>query len=87
MQFLWPSVLPLLLLIPALAAAYIWAQRRRKRYALRYSSVSLVRDALGRGPGIRRHIPPFMFLLGLATLLLALARPYTHHGVARGGRL
>ena len=76
MQFLWPSALPLLLLVPILIASYVLAQRRRQRYVLRYSSVSLVRDALRRGPGLRRHIPPALFVLGLTTLLFALARPF-----------
>ena len=75
MEFLWPSMLWLLLLIPALVAAYILAQRRRQRYALRYASLSLVREAVGRGPGIRRHIPPALFLMGVAVMLVALARP------------
>lgn len=75
MQFLWPWMLSLLLLIPALIAAYIWAQKRRQRYAVRYASLSLVREALGRGPGIRRHIPPALFLLSLTAMLVALARP------------
>lgn len=75
MQFLWPSMLWLLLLIPALVAAYVLAQRRRQRYALRYASLSLVREAVGRGPGIRRHIPPALFLVGVAVMLVALARP------------
>ena len=75
MQFLWPSMLWLLLLIPALVAAYVLAQRRRQRYALRYASLSLVREAVGRGPGIRRHIPPALFLMGVAVMLVALARP------------
>lgn len=75
MQFLWPSMLWLLLLIPALVAAYVLAQRRRQRYALRYASLSLVREAVGRGPGIRRHIPPALFLTGVAVMLVALARP------------
>jgi len=64
-----------LLLIPALVAAYVLAQRRRQRYALRYASLSLVREAVGRGPGIRRHIPPALFLMGVAVMLVALARP------------
>lgn len=75
MDFLWPYMLWLLLLVPVLIAAYIWAQRRRQRYALRYASLSLVKEALGKGPGFRRHIPPILFLLGLAVMIVALARP------------
>jgi Ca-activated chloride channel homolog len=55
--------------------AYILLQRRRKRYALRFGSLSLLKEALGRGPGWRRHIPPALFLLALAVMLVALARP------------
>lgn len=75
MEFLWPFMLWLLLLVPVLIAAYIWAQRRRQRYALRYASLSLVKEALGKGPGFRRHIPPILFLLGLTVMIVALARP------------
>ncbi|MCX6030298.1 MAG: VWA domain-containing protein [Chloroflexi bacterium] len=75
MQFQWPAMLWLLLLVPALVVAYILAQRRRQRYALRYASLSLVKEALGRGPGWRRHAPPALFLLSLIVMLLALARP------------
>jgi len=75
MSFLWPFMLVLLLAVPVLIAVYIFAQRRRQRYALRYASLSLVREALGRGPGIRRHIPPALFLLSLTAMLIGLARP------------
>jgi Ca-activated chloride channel family protein len=75
MQFLWSWILPATIIIPLLIAAYIWAQRRRARFALRYSSLSLVKEAMGKGPGIRRHIPPLLFLLGIAAMLVALARP------------
>jgi Ca-activated chloride channel family protein len=77
MYFLWPLMLWLLLLIPALIVLYVLAQRRRQRYALRYASLSLVKEALGRGPGFRRHIPPALFLSGLTVMIVALARPYT----------
>jgi Ca-activated chloride channel family protein len=75
MSFLWPDLLWGLLLVPVLIAVYVWAQRRRQQYALRYASLSLVREALGRGPGIRRHIPPVLFLLALTTMIVAMARP------------
>ncbi len=73
--FLWPSMLWFLLLIPLLLAAYVWAQRRRRKYAVRYASLSLIKEAIGRGPGIRRHIPPALFLIALAVMIVALARP------------
>jgi Ca-activated chloride channel homolog len=75
MTFLWADALWLLLLIPALVVAYILLQRRRQKYALRYASLSVVKEALGRGPGWRRHIPPIFFLLGLTAMILAIARP------------
>ncbi len=77
MQFLWPYMLWLLLLIPLLVVVYIVAQRRRQRFALRYASLSLVKQALGRGPGIRRHIPAAIFLVALAAMIVGLARPET----------
>ncbi len=75
MSFLWANILWLLFLVPALVAVYILAQRRRQKYVLRYASLSLVREALGRGPGIRRHIPPALFLVGIAVMIVAVARP------------
>jgi Ca-activated chloride channel homolog len=76
-SFLWPTSLFLLVAVPVLLGLYIWSQRRRRRYALRYASLSLVKEALGRGPGIRRHIPPALYLLSVAFMLFALARPIT----------
>ena len=75
MEFQWPGNLALLAVVGALLIAYVIAQRRRNRYALRYSSVKMIRQAVGRGPGIRRHIPAALFLVGFAVLVLALARP------------
>ena len=77
MSFIWIRMLWLLLLVPALVLVYIILQRRRQKYAVRYASLSLVKDALGRGPGFRRHIPPILFLAGLAVMIVALARPAT----------
>lgn len=75
MAFIWPNALYGLVLVPVLIALYVLAQRRRRRYALRYASLTLVRDALGKGPGVRRHIPPALFIVALAAMLFALARP------------
>ena len=51
MTFIWPSALLLLLVVAGLAMLYVLAQRRRNRYALRYANISLVREAIGKGPG------------------------------------
>lgn len=75
MSFIWIEMLWLLFLVPILAGAYFLIQRRRKKYALRYASLSLVKDAMGRGSRIRRHIPPIIFLLSMTIILVALARP------------
>ena len=75
MSFLWPEFLWLLALIPALVGLYVLALRRKKRLAVRYASLSMVRDALGMGQRVRRHIPPLLFLIGLALMIFAIARP------------
>jgi Ca-activated chloride channel family protein len=77
MNFIFPLGLWLTLIVPILIALYIWAQRRRQKYALRYASLSLVKEALGRGPGIRRHVPPALFLASLFFMTVAVARPVT----------
>jgi Ca-activated chloride channel family protein len=75
MNFLWPEFLWLLLALPLLVALYVWLLRRKKNTALRYASLSIVKEALGPGQTIRRHIPPALFLLALAAMLFAAARP------------
>lgn len=74
MDLLWPGTLILLALIPLIIAAYIWALRRR-RLAVRYSSLSLVRAALPGHSRLRQHLPFALFLLALASLIFALSRP------------
>ncbi len=75
MIFLWPEFLWLLLALPLLVLLYVWLMRRKKKTALRYASLSIVKEAMGPSQSIRRHIPPALFLLALAAMLLAAARP------------
>ena len=75
MTFLWPELLWGLLALPVLVALYVWLLRRRKKTALRYANLSLVKEALGRRGAWRRHLPPALLLTGIAALLLAAARP------------
>jgi Ca-activated chloride channel family protein len=75
MSFLWPELLWLTLALPLLLAAYIWVLMRKKKLALKYASLGLVREAMGVGNRIKRHIPPVLFFLALAAMILAIARP------------
>ncbi|KQR50350.1 VWA domain-containing protein [Acidovorax sp. Leaf160] len=75
MVFLWPTFLWLLLVLPVLVLAYLAVLRRRRTAAIHYPALGLVRAALGAGPRWRRHVPPALFLAGLAALLVAGARP------------
>ena len=75
MTFLWPQMLLLLLLVPALAGGYLWLLRRKKKEALRYASVSLVKQAIGPGQTVRRHLPALVLLLSFVAAIFAIARP------------
>ncbi len=77
MTWLWPGFLSLLILIPLLIAIYVWMLRRKRRFTVRFSSLSLVREALPEWSRLRRHLPAALFLIGLASLVLALGRPIT----------
>jgi Ca-activated chloride channel family protein len=75
MTFIWMDMLWLLLLVPLLIGAYIWLLRRRKKAALRYANLAIVKQAMGKGVGWRRHMPPALLLLALTVLIVAVARP------------
>lgn len=75
MTFLWPEMLLLLLIVPAVVAAYFIILRRKKEAALRYASLSMVKEAMSRGQTFRRHIPPLLFLIALIIMIIAIARP------------
>lgn len=75
MNALWPDMLWSLLAIPLLLLLYLWLLRRRRKSTVRFASVALVKQAMGKGPGWRRHVPPLLLLVALTVLLLAAARP------------
>ena len=73
MRFLWPEALWLLLAVPLLPAAYIYALRRSTTAAARFPGLATAaRDGTGR---IFRHLPPVLFLMAIATMIVAIARP------------
>ena len=86
MSFLWPQYLWLLLLAPLLAWLYVALLKRKKR-ALTYASLRLVKEAIGSGARYRRHIPPALFLLAMIIILLAVARPIAMVTLPSEGRM
>lgn len=83
MSFVWPTLLISLVLIPVLLYIYIRMQRRRKALAAKFGALGFVRDASGRGPGTYQHVPPMMFLGGIAILLVSMARPQATISIPR----
>jgi Ca-activated chloride channel family protein len=75
MNFLWPQNLWLMTALPLLVLIYVWLLRRKRKTALRYASLSIVKEAMGAGQTFKRHIPPLLFLFAMAALLVAAARP------------
>ncbi|MFN8187311.1 MAG: VWA domain-containing protein [Gaiellales bacterium] len=75
MSFVWAAALAGLLLVPAALAAYLLVQRRRARYAVRFTNLDLLSNLVEESPRWRRHVPPALFLVALAALVVAVARP------------
>jgi Ca-activated chloride channel family protein len=80
---LYPVFLLGLIAIPLLIAGYVLAQLRRRQYTLRFTNLALLGSVMRRSPGIRRHLPPAMFLLGATVLVSALSVPVLQLEVAR----
>jgi len=74
-SFVWPKMLGLLALLPLLVLLYLWVLKRKRKTTVRLASVNIAKLAAGARPGWRRHVPPLLLLLALATLLLSVARP------------
>ena len=82
MGLLWPAYLLFLTAIPLVVLAYVLVLRRRRRYAVHYSSLSLIKQAMPGGFRWRRHLPFALMVLALVLLILALSRPFANVTVA-----
>jgi Ca-activated chloride channel family protein len=69
-----PLLLLTLLVVPAAVAAYFLAERRRMRYAVRFTNLDVL-AAVVAGRAWRRFVPLALFLLALAALCVGVARP------------
>jgi Ca-activated chloride channel family protein len=75
MSFAQPWRLLALAVVVAAAVAYLVAQARRNRFAVRFTNVELLASVAPRRPGWRRHVPAALFLVALAALVVAWAEP------------
>lgn len=70
-----PLFLLLLLAVPVLVLAYVRHEKRAVRGAAAFASPALLPAVTPRRPRWRRHVPVAFYLLALAALVVALARP------------
>jgi Ca-activated chloride channel family protein len=75
MTFLWPDMLWLLLSAPVLIGTYFFLLRKRRKLAMPFPYLALIKQGLDRRAAIRRHIPPALLLMAISLLIGALARP------------
>jgi Ca-activated chloride channel family protein len=80
-SFAWPLALLSLLVVPLIAGVYWWLLCRRRRQAVRYSSVALLRSVLPRRKRWQRHLPIALLLGSLVALCLAAGRPHVERDV------
>jgi Ca-activated chloride channel family protein len=78
MSFGQPFLLLTLLLVPAAVGGYVLLQRRRARYAVRFTNITVLEQVLGTARPWRRWATNGLLLLALATLCVAVARPRAH---------
>ena len=74
MTFERPLLLLALLAVPLALALYVLAERRRMRYAIRFTNLDVLAGVVG-GRYRRRFVPLALFLLALAALCIGMARP------------
>jgi len=75
MTLLTPWRLVFLAAVVLLALLYLFLQRRRRTYALRFAASDLFDSVAPKRPGLRRHLPAVVFLLSLAVLVTGFAQP------------
>jgi Ca-activated chloride channel homolog len=78
-----PAWLALLAVVAALVVGYVWAQRRARRYMLRFANLALLERVAPRRPGWPRHIPAALLVLALIFLTVSLAGPTANAQVPR----
>jgi Ca-activated chloride channel family protein len=83
LAFQEPERLLVLLVIPLMVAAYVFAMRRKNRRGMRFTNTSMLEVVVPKQSQWRRHLAVALSLLSLITLTAAFARPKTQVDVPR----
>jgi len=83
LAFMAPNRLLILLVIPLLILAYIFASLRKNRRGMRFTNTSMLDVVVPKQSQWRRHLAVALSLLSLITLTAAFARPKTQVDVPR----
>jgi Ca-activated chloride channel homolog len=83
LAFMSPNRLLILLIIPLLILAYIFASLRKNRRGMRFTNTSMLDVVVPKQSQWRRHVAVALSLLSLITLTAAFARPKTQVDVPR----
>jgi len=83
MSFAHPLALAALVIVPLLAWLWLVQDRRRSRAAGAFTNLALLPNLVDRAPGRLRLVPPALFLVALAALLVGFARPHANVRVPR----
>jgi Ca-activated chloride channel homolog len=81
--FAWPIALAALVLLPLLVFLYLWSERRREGSQARFGNPDLLPNVIDRKPGRLRYLPVAILLVGLAAMIVGLARPHATVSVPR----
>jgi len=83
MSFAWPIALAGLVLLPLLVLLYLWSERRRERSRAAFGNPDLLPNVIDREPGRLRYLPVAILLVGLAAMIVGVARPHATVSVPR----
>ena len=85
--FLSPGRLAVLILPAALAVGYLVLQARRRRYAVRFTTVEMLDQVAPDRPGWRRHLPAVGLIIAAVVATMAFARPVVAGETRESSRL
>ncbi len=82
MSFQSPWMLLGLLVVAAFVGLWLWAERRRARYAVRYTNLDVLATVVS-GRSWLRFVPAAILVVGLGALVIGLARPHVERSLVR----